>query len=180
MANIKVKLDIAGFYFSHTLVVAQGTTLQAAMDQVVARTGDSDTQFTYGTANSGMRVFVDQIAIKFTEAAPQPRQSGLDGYLDLTPGRYAARDETRVLTSAGVAELTWQYYANAAEFSGDDLGMVGRPLNREPDGKDPITRRIVEFSKFTLDQNCLVTWRLIAIMVAGDRLPAAPAAYANS
>jgi hypothetical protein len=180
--TIRVKLDVAGFYFSIIREVDANTTLLGLMQTimnhgVVQTTEGQRARFTFSTSGRPSAPFVSRIGITFLDP-PAPRQTfdaasnAYGGFMQLQPGTYAAVDETRVLTAQGVAELTWQYYANAASFHHGALASVGRVLNREP-SPDPSKRLVVPFSQFALKEDCLITWRLIAIMVAGDPLPPA-------
>lgn len=179
--TIKVKLDIAGFYFGYVFEAQKGTTLRAAMRQIEGRdlptTNNTTARLNYG---GNEKRFLDRIDVTFPNEAPKPRQKDKNGndvtFPNLLPGVYAAKDETRVLTAAGIAELTWQYYVNAATFNGDTVDQILAPLNREPAGADKTVREVIPFGDFELDQDCLVTWRLIAIMVSGDPLPASASA----
>lgn len=174
---IKIKLDIAGFYFGYVFEVAHGSDLREAMktiNGVLVNTVNGTAAILNFEGND--RRFLDRIQVTFPTNAPQTRQVNAAGhpltFPTLVPGVYAARDETRVPTAAGVAELTWQYYVNAADFDGQNVVNIGAPLNREPAGSDKTIRQAKPFGDFILTEDCLVTWRLIAIMVSGDPLPA--------
>lgn len=180
-SNIKVKLDIAGFYFGYVFEVPAGTTLRQAMQSIENRNLDTANGTTARLNYAGNeRKFLDRIEVTFPVEAPRTRQVNAAGqplnFPTLVPGVYAAKDETRVATAAGTAELTWQYYVNAAEFDNENkISGIREPLNREPAGADKTVRQVKPFGEFVLDQDCLVTWRLIAIMVGGDPLPVAAA-----
>ena len=171
--QIKVNIDITGFYFSATIDVASGATVEAAMrqlsnKQIVTNNGKKAIlQFSRDT-----RDFLTSIEINYLDA-PQSRQKRKSQAVasvmpdesnvpNLLKGTYGATDAEPLVLKSGKGLLTWQYYVNAASFEGDKVTDIGVLLNGRTPG-NPKDRVIEPFGRFQLTQNCLVTWRLIVI-----------------
>jgi len=168
----RVRIDIAGFYYSVTAEYKNQPTIRDMMEIIEQRgriptDNKTEAKLKY---ESNERGFLSRLQVDFF-TAPKSRQVGErlpDGFPNLPACSIAAMDETRIMTAAGVAELTWQYYVNAATFGPDGIATVGAALNQEPASGDKGLRLVKNFSHFKLTQDCVVTWRLIAIMVGGD------------
>lgn len=172
----RVRIDIAGFYYSVTDNYPGEPTIREVMrsiGQSGRRLTDNGThallKYDVSESDVSKRGFLDRIQVDFSDP-PKSRQvqdGTPNSFPNLPPCSFAARDEMRVLTAAGVAELTWQYYVNAATFGDKGIVSIDGVLNAEPAGDNGL-REIKNFSSFKLTRDCLVTWRLIAIMVGGD------------
>jgi hypothetical protein len=171
--TITVKLDVAGFYYGKTLAgVKKGATILDVMHRIAALgtdATDNGTRAALRFSSNHPRKFLDTIDISFTDT-PKSRQVGQpNGYLNLTPGRYAASDfgQENVAITAGSAILAWQYYVNEATFENGKLKSIGSPLNGS--ATVPVgDRKIEPFGAYSLDRDCIVTWRLIVITTAGS------------
>lgn len=175
--TFQVKLDVAGFYFGHTVSVEGPLTVKALMEKVAGAQiieTDNGVRAKLRFSSNHPSRFLDTIDIFYLDA-PKSRQRDQPGnYLNLKPGRYAATDfsQDSVQIGAGKAILAWQFYVNSAKFEGDPLASklakisaVGGPLNGSPATAE---RVIQPFGDFELKEDCLVTWRLIVIATEGD------------
>lgn len=165
---INVNIDIAGFFFSKTIVVERNSTLFTAMSALqsagsVVTDNGTKASLSFTTLNG----YLSKLGVKFADT-PVPRQAGAD-YPSLTEGTYALEDGFIIDEPekvAGVATLNWQFYVHAATFSNGKVNSKGGALNMITPTPTGPQRVITPLTGFPLNQDCLVTWRAIVIMYA--------------
>ena len=170
--NIDVRVDVAGMYYARQVSVSKGSTILEAMQAVQdadtkdADNGENEPRLKFRTElDSKGHEQIDGITIEHVTPA-KSRQGGKRSY---PAGRYEYFDDTvEVKADGGFTPgdpckryvLAWQYYVYDLEGRDRDRAE----LNSE--------RVVVPFSKQTLDESCLVVWRLVAIFMKpyGDSL----------
>jgi len=166
----KVKLDIAGMYFSFEASVAAGACVKDVMDDVAVKTrapGYEGPRFRYSTETIGTFLSLNGIRIDHENGSAKSRQTlsdqpvarvypdGIyrydDDAVDFKNGLLVGTDPTKNYV------LAWQYYVY------DKNGV-------EHARKDGASRRIVSFAEkdpakmgYVLEDGSTVVWRLVAI-----------------
>ncbi len=161
----KVKLDIAGMYFSFEASVAAGACVKDVMDDVAVKTrapGYEGPRFRYTTETIGTFLSLNGIRIDHVNGSAVSRQDATrvypdgiyrydDDAVDFKNGLLVGTDPTKNYV------LAWQFYVY------DKNGV-------EHARKDGAKRSIVSFAEkdpakmgYALEDGSTVVWRLVAI-----------------
>ncbi len=167
MAQIKVTLDVTGFYFSET-IEGEDTDLKTVKDVMVAvvkKTAGTDREFTFKSLFTGKGEFCSKIQINYKKA-PSSRQlidKNGDGVFTPFPERleagiYGYDDENPTITNP---QLAWQYYIVGENGTGalrsGEIGGKRTVVPFSDSNRDPAQGGVVLATKD------VITWRLVAI-----------------
>ncbi|MEO0938943.1 MAG: hypothetical protein AAFY38_12390 [Pseudomonadota bacterium] len=181
--TVPVTLDIAGFYFSKTVHLPEGSTVEDLMKEVKKTTSSQTPSLDFDTETILGRRFVDSITIEHSEATAQSRQkdktTGVQRPRVYPAGTYSNADEAvrfkdndpdKPLIAVDrnkTGVMAWQYYVYDAD--GVDVNRKSGPRRIVP-FSDPFTTVDADGNEQIrgLKKNDTVVWRLIMIRTRPD------------